>query len=264
MYKKAFCMLLLLCTSAFCHQNAPIFDANDFYADYKKIIADIYQDVDAVIPEQERQGIKTNGGSPVYGEILFDSVNSLLSKLQLTKDDVFYDLGSGLGKFVLQVYLMTPVKKSVGIEFSVSRYQRAQSAALHVPKIYNDTFKFENSMRKNFGKPSLPKVKGKAFEYINGCILQEDFSDATVVFTCSTCFDEDFLQKMVNKFAAIDDLRIVSLKALPYHKHLHLVATHTLAMTWSSDVAVYMYEIDRSKVAANPHDETENVIFLQH
>jgi len=246
MYQKSFFLATALFFSVYAYSE---FDVSLFYSDYNNIMLELYHDLDAKISNEERQCVSKTGGSPVYGEILFDSVNFLLNQLQLTKNDVFYDLGSGLGKFVVHVYLMTPTKKSVGIEFSQSRYKRATSIQAKVPKVYNQTFKSENSMRKMFDQSPLVKTKGKKFEFINDCMLSTDISDATVVFTCSTCFELEFMYKLANKLADIDNLRIITLKKFPYHEHIHYVTKYTLSMTWSQDVPVYMYKVDKSKVA---------------
>ena len=75
-----------------------------------------------------------------YGEILFASVEILMSKLILDKNDVFCDLGSGIGKMAMQVFMTTAVKESFGVEASNERYQRAQKSAsqLHkdLPEVY--------------------------------------------------------------------------------------------------------------------------------
>src|SRR5579864_7063733 len=46
-----------------------------------------------------------------YGEILYPGVDRLLAEVTLSEKDVFFDLGSGLGKVVLQVFLKTAVRK---------------------------------------------------------------------------------------------------------------------------------------------------------
>ncbi len=47
---------------------------------------------------------------------------------RLTADDVFYDLGSGDGKIMLQVLLATPAKAGKGIEFAAGREANAKKA----------------------------------------------------------------------------------------------------------------------------------------
>lgn len=46
----------------------------------------------------------------------------------LTEEDIFYDLGSGDGKIMLQVLLATPAKAGKGIEFAAGRESNAQKA----------------------------------------------------------------------------------------------------------------------------------------
>lgn len=228
------------------------YDVLDFYTDYNKTIKDMYQGIDAIISEEERTACSATGGSPVYGEILYESCAVLISELKLTENDVFYDLGSGLGKFVTQVYLTSPVKKAWGIEFSENRFARAQSATKNLAKIELASFKFENEMRKIFGKDALAKTKGKKFGFTNADMLKADLSDATVIFTCSTCFGPEFMQKLTDKLAANDGLRALTLVQLPYNKHVHYVTTYVLPMTWSAEVPVYSYVVDHSREAQAP------------
>ena len=61
-----------------------------------------------------------------YGEILPNAVSKLINNLTIKEDDVFVDLGCGNGKVVVQFYLQTPVKESLGIEFSTTRYNQAK------------------------------------------------------------------------------------------------------------------------------------------
>jgi Histone methylation protein DOT1. len=42
----------------------------------------------------------------------FESAETLIKELNITDKDVFYDLGCGVGKLVMQVGLTTPVKKA--------------------------------------------------------------------------------------------------------------------------------------------------------
>jgi len=247
--------MVLLCsiTAAF----ASSYDVMDFYTDYKKVIADMYQGIDAIIPEEERTACSATGASPVYGEIVYESCAVLLAELKLTENDVFYDLGSGLGKFVTQVYLTSAVKKAWGVEFSENRYKRATDTTKNLAKIQGQAFKFENEIRKTFGKSALTKTKGKEFGFDNMDMLKADLSDATVVFTCSTCFGPEFMQKLTDKLAENDGLRILTLVQLPYNKHVHEGATYVLPMTWSAETPVYMYKVDHSREAKKPEGVAE-------
>lgn len=69
------------------------------------------------IPESERLGMERDPqADPTYGEVVPASVDSILRYVRPGKDDVFYDLGSGMGKVVFQAHLTTSVGKAVGVE----------------------------------------------------------------------------------------------------------------------------------------------------
>ncbi|MDR3646392.1 MAG: phenylalanine--tRNA ligase beta subunit-related protein, partial [Candidatus Babeliales bacterium] len=100
-----------------------------------QFIEETYKDKDGVITDDERQEITDKGCAPVYGEILHASLKTLLDDLSITTSDVFYDLGSGIGKVTIQAYLDYPFKKVVGIELSPTRCKHAFDAK----KIDNNT-----------------------------------------------------------------------------------------------------------------------------
>ncbi len=111
-----------------------------------------------------------------YGEMLYPSVGKIINYLgDINENDVFYDLGSGIGKVGLQFFLRTPIKKARGIEFSATRNKYAE----HVYAQVNKEF------------PEL--VAGRTLDCINGNFLEQDISDATIIYACSTCFSEELL-----------------------------------------------------------------------
>lgn len=234
--------LLMLSLSSAVH-------AASSYIDYKKIIDDLYTDVSGYrIPEEEKGCIREEGGDPTYGEILYESVEFLNDVLKLTQDDVFYDLGCGVGKYVMQQYLTTPVKKSVGIELSDTRCKCAQKVIKPVVGLYDVCIKAENDLRKKLGKKPVKKAGKKTVEILKQNMLDADLSDATVIFTCSTCFSEELMKQIADKLAGLEEgLRLITLKQLPAHPDFKLIETFTLPMTWSKNTPVYMYVLDRSK-----------------
>lgn len=246
MFKRLLLSLIVVCSMA---QSFASYDVMGFYTDFKKIIAETHKGFDAIISEEQRALCSATGGSPVYGEILYESCAVLIDSLRLTKDDVFYDLGSGLGSFVETVDFLSAVKKAWGIEFSEDRYKRAVEATRNHVKIRDTAFEYENKMRKIFGQEPLKLTKNKKFGFDNMDMLKADLSDATVVFTCSTCFGPEFMQKLADKLAAHNKLRILTLVQLPYNKHIHYVTTYVLPMTWSAETPVYSYVVDHSRIA---------------
>jgi len=124
------------------------------------------------------------GGSPMYGEITFEGVTALFDNLSIPiqQEDVFYDLGSGVGKMCVQVLLTTPIKKSVGIELSQSRHQHAVSALKMLRQEYSWFFN-----------------DAKNLEFIEGNFLDVDLSDATIVFLCSYSYSHELMTALAAK-----------------------------------------------------------------
>lgn len=52
----------------------------------------------------------------MYGETSYDLVCQMIDQIEITPDDVFIDLGSGVGQVVLQMAAATPCKICLGIE----------------------------------------------------------------------------------------------------------------------------------------------------
>lgn len=52
----------------------------------------------------------------VYGETSFEFIAQMISEVEITSNDQFIDLGSGVGQVVMQVAAMTDVKMCYGIE----------------------------------------------------------------------------------------------------------------------------------------------------
>src|SRR6516162_5521450 len=76
--------------------------------DTSMIIDELYKHINGFsISEQERTQVRQKGGNPTYGEITYKGAAELFKKLNLTNNDVLVDLGSGVGKLVVQVALDT-------------------------------------------------------------------------------------------------------------------------------------------------------------
>jgi hypothetical protein len=115
-------------------------------------------------------------GSPVYGEITQRGTEALLEKFSeyFNKNTVFYDLGSGLGKMVAHVGLVSE-SKSIGIEYSEQRHSGAT--------IMQETF------LKNHNNISFK----------NGNVLDFDLSDATVIYMDNTVFPDNISLEIYKK-----------------------------------------------------------------
>lgn len=52
----------------------------------------------------------------MYGETSYDLVCQMIDQIEITNEDVFVDLGSGVGQVVLQMAAATPCKICFGVE----------------------------------------------------------------------------------------------------------------------------------------------------
>lgn len=189
----------------------------------EEVIKECYKDISGFgIDSQESMLISSKGGNATYGEIKFASLQSILNDLNLTKDDVFYDLGSGVGKVCMQVALMTPAR-AVGVELSKTRIKKAHEALRRLEKHYK----------------LRPRI-----EFREEDIVETNLKKAAVVFTCSTCFSEKLLTTIVEKCKkTAGTVRLISLKSLP---GLSPVKVYQLPMTWIAQTNVYYYILANS------------------
>lgn len=194
------------------------------------------------ISQEEADEVRKAGGDPTYGEIELSSAEKIFTGLvPIGPDDVFYDLGCGIGKLTLWVYLATPAKKSVGIELCGSRFdQAAKAKKLMEEKILPQR---KAIMKAEWGDKALRKKVSVTC----GNIATADLDDATIIYMCATCYPDSLMQDMVNKFVTLKEgLKIVTLKELPAHPSIHAVGKpQRFPMTWSPEKGspVYIYEM---------------------
>ncbi len=134
-----------------------------------------------------------------YGEILYASVNKIIEHIQVDENDVFYDLGSGIGKVALHFFLKTPIKKAWGIEASAKRNHMAEKIYTQVQAEFPELFANNRSLGCEVGN-----------------FLEINIQDATIIYSCSTCFSEELLADMGKVMDQCPKLKyIVSMKAIP-------------------------------------------------
>lgn len=221
----------------------PVWTEPKYIAANKKLMDGLYVGISGfarrITPEEQEfiKGTYTKK-TYVYGEILYDSLQTILDNEHFGPNDVFYDLGSGMGKVVTQVYLNTPVKKAVGVELSHTRH----AGAMEMFKELKQTDAYKERLR-NGKTRRVMAFQEKDF-------LKANIDDATIIYMCSTCFPPELLEKLLEKFEKINrlGLRIITLKELPdYQKYgFRFERRYDLPMTWSkpgntSKVYVYSY-----------------------
>jgi H3 lysine-79-specific histone-lysine N-methyltransferase len=196
----------------------------------RRVLRRLYKDVWAyTVPKKDDLRIRKARSSSLYGEITFASLNKLLEYLDLGEKDVFFDLGSGVGKVVLQVAMTSPVKKATGVELAATRYKESMKVL--------DAAAKEKS------------VSRRKCEFRNENILETDLSKATVIYTCSTAFPMTFMKRLTKKLAEIKKpLRIVTTQELPKNSGLELVDKLHLDMSWARKTVVYVFANKHAKL----------------
>jgi precorrin-6B methylase 2 len=194
--------------------------------DTKEYIKNVFENRSGFgISAQEDKSIRDSGGAPTYGEITYEGAQKLIEKFKLTKKDVFYDLGCGVGKFVIQVYLDAPVKKAAGIELSTTRIDKAKQALEQIKK-------------------DKLLQKGRRLEFKEQNILDAHLKDATAIFISSLCFSDKLLEKVTNKLARLKPgLRVATSRKLVENPTFKLIETLQIPMSWSSSSTIYFYEL---------------------
>lgn len=145
-----------------------------------------------------------------YGLISDGGIDMFLNDISLTKRDVFYDLGSGVGNVCDRVFKTTPVRKCVGIEYDRVRYNES----LQLSK--------QNTTRQ--------------MKFIHGNFMYQDWSDATVLFMDSIMFTFETLQKIEHKArTTCPNLRyVISMKKLPSNSSFKYLKTEKVNVSWGS------------------------------
>lgn len=194
--------------------------------DPRAVIRRAYRKVDDGfwIPQAEEQKIRAASSSPTYGEMTPTSVRRLAEHLALGPRDVFYDLGSGVGKVVNQIAISAPVARCVGVELSPSRVRTARKVLRHLR--------------------ADGLVRAAQVSFRQQDILAARIRDATVVYTCSTAFPWTFLGALCDKVAGLGKpITFVSVQELVPRDDFELQATLRLDMTWQRRDYVYVYRV---------------------
>jgi hypothetical protein len=122
-----------------------------------------------VIDDRDKQEAEQAGSDLLFGELLVDGVSKCIDRLHMdaTKSTTICDLGMGLGKLVMQAWLMHKgLKYALGVELARSRYLLGEEALLRMVK------KFPNEYKLLFHEKVDPKRLRIAIEDNLGRVLE--------------------------------------------------------------------------------------------
>lgn len=111
-----------------------------------------------------------------YGETTYFSIRKSFEFVNLTKDDVFYDLGCGIGKTVFLANVVFGAT-STGVDIIPAFITNGNQVS--------DEFK-------------LNKIK-----FIEKSLFDINFKDGTVFYITPTCFDTENMKKLYKKFESL-------------------------------------------------------------
>jgi hypothetical protein len=155
---------------------------NNYYnKDYIKLQSEI---------ELEKKGFYDN-----YDEMNYETVNNIIIQIsdKITEKDIFYDLGSGLGKLIKQFYFNTICQKLVGIEYNNI--------------LYNISLTIKNKVNIE---------NGKEICYYQKNICEADINEATIIYFgiinnkgANPTEDDILINNIITKIKKSKNIRIV-------------------------------------------------------
>jgi len=175
-----------------------------------------------VLANNDYDKFKINNYASTYGEITRHGFKKMLEGID-TKNKIFYDLGSGVGKSVVWAVTDHGLYGN-GIELSKARHDLALQLLNQIRQI----------------KPEFVQK----MNYINDDIFNRNIGNANIIFISNLCFPEDVNQKLAIKLS--NELKpgtlIFCSKELQNPK-IRLIGTKNIDMTWSKDSNIHHYII---------------------
>lgn len=151
-----------------------------------------------------------------YGETSYFAIKASLEFVKMTKDDVFYDLGCGIGKTVFFANAVYGAK-SIGVD------------------IVGDFITNGNLVVKEMNLQNI--------SFLEKSIFDIDLKNGTVFYITPTCFDEENMRKVIKKFEKLPKgSRLIVLSKHLQMPNLKLLGSQTLYYSWGRAETFY-YEI---------------------
>ena len=179
------------------------------------IFGKIYNFIKGSSLSQDERSSKTLIGTEyTYGEIELIHFLPLFNLLNKGKDEVFWDLGCGVGKVMLAASIGTDnYTKIYGVEMLESLCEGANQAI--------DSYCSEE------------KVDRSKFTVIQGDMTKIDWSNADVIYVSSLCFPDELVKAIAERGRLLKrGARILTLKKWPFPEVYKLIDDFKVKMTW--------------------------------
>lgn len=186
------------------------------WAGKERLFQRLYADIDGFQLSKQAKGDDSDPAL-VYGEIDFFALIAALSLVHPEPSDVFYDLGAGSGKAVIAAALSYPMQAYHGIELLLPLHQGS------------------TEVKKNLALEPAMDVVATQIHFTHGDILQQDISDADIVFINATGFFSPLWDHMVTHLKQLKagTRLLVTSKSLPVDS-FELQHETQMMMSWGA------------------------------
>lgn len=152
-----------------------------------------------------------------YGETSLFTIKKSLKIVGIKKNDVFYDLGCGIGRTVFFTNITYGIK-SVGIDM--------------IPTF----IEYANKIIKETG---LTNIK-----FINDSIFNQDINEGTIFYISSTCYDNEYMEKLIDKLKGINKgSRVISISRPINAPNLRLITSKNMFYSWGIDKTYFQIAV---------------------
>lgn len=186
--------------------------------EYQLILENCYQQAHQLLTRN------ISNAATTYGEIIYESMCYLIRQLTVSSHDCFLDLGSGMGRTVLQWYALTSIQRAVGIELIESYHQIALDAKATLIKINPWT----NSPQRHV-------------DFIAGNFFKQPLPPATIVFINAMCFSQHDITQLGLLLQAMPSVHtIISIRPINVLTSFRFIKAIRVECTWDSALC-YIY-----------------------
>jgi hypothetical protein len=195
-------------------------------------VEELYRGIDICkakeLSQEETERMTINRINLTYGEVCFKSLAMIVSKnFDLPRGGIFYDCGSGSGRGVFSAAFMHDFEKCIGIEI----VQGLHDAAVERLERFNTLCRpqLEADAQEAGRSAGIPE-----FKFIRSDFRDVNWTDATLVWANSTCFDTTLMNFLSYKSEEMKEgSYFITLTKKLNSSHWELVCESTMYnMSW--------------------------------
>jgi hypothetical protein len=166
----------------------------------------------------------------LYGEIPFLEWKKIIEFFKCSKGNNFIDLGSGIGRVVMQSYFLYDYKKFVGVELQKTKHQKAISVQEEFSKL-------------NLKDDVAISLKNKELLFINDNLFNIDLANFDVVLLSHPFCEEDRYLELEQKFLKElpDGAKIISLIRSLKNENFKKIASKDFYFSWGNST-VHLFQ----------------------